>query len=436
MNYTALSLEQTPPLRVPLRYFLTAPLFGVAAALVLLVAGPDVLAGRWTPATLALTHLLTLGFIAMVMMGAAQQLLPVLAGSPLVRPVAVSRTVHGLLTAGTIALVAGLWQGGGAWLHAAFILLVLLVLAFVGAAGLALFRAPTRHNTVRGMSLSVASLAVTGLLGLYLVAGHAHPAVPLARDLTDIHLAWGLVGWVALLVVGVAYQVVPMFQITPDYPARLARFLAPAVFAGLVVWSLGAFLGRHGNAFGPWLALPGSAVVAAGLLAFAGTTLWLQHRRRRRLPDVTLDFWRVGMGSLAAAVPLWVVMASDPGLAYSLAVPLGVLMLVGFAFSVINGMLYKIVPFLVWLHLNNRLQSVGAFQGRVPNMKQVIPAKRTRLQFWLHLASLPVLLLAALAPGWWLYPGAVLLLASNLMLWANLLSGAMLYRRTVNELRG
>ncbi|HKJ77581.1 MAG TPA: hypothetical protein VKA64_10305, partial [Gammaproteobacteria bacterium] len=323
MNYTALSLEQTPPLWVPLRYFLTAPLFGVAAALVLLFAGPDVVAGRWNPATLALTHLFTLGFMAMVMMGAAQQLLPVLAGSPVARPVAVSRTVHVLLTAGTVALVVGLWTGVEGWLHAAFVLLALLVTGFAGAAGLALARAPTRHNTVNGMTLSVVSLAVTGLLGLYLVAGHVHSEIPLARHLTDVHLAWGLVGWVALLVMGVAYQVVPMFQITPDYPAWLARWLAPAVFAGLVAWSLGAFWGRQGTGPGPWIAFPGAAVAAAGLLAFAGTTLWLQHRRRRRLPDVTLDFWRLGMGCLAAAVPLWGVMAADPALAYSLAVPLG-----------------------------------------------------------------------------------------------------------------
>ncbi|HKJ76792.1 MAG TPA: hypothetical protein VKA64_06270, partial [Gammaproteobacteria bacterium] len=98
------------------------------------------------------------------------------------------------------------------------------------------------------------------------------------------------------------------------------------------------------------------------------------------------------------------------------------------------GMLYKIVPFLVWLHLNNRLQSVGAFQGRVPNMKQVIPSKRARLQFWLHLAALPVLLLAAVAPGWWLYPGALLLLASNTLLGVNMLTGLRVYRRVSAEM--
>ena len=35
MSYTALSLSQSPPLAVPLRFFLTAPLFLAAAALML-----------------------------------------------------------------------------------------------------------------------------------------------------------------------------------------------------------------------------------------------------------------------------------------------------------------------------------------------------------------------------------------------------------------
>lgn len=434
MNYTALSLEQTPPLAVPARYFLTAPLFAVAAALVLLVEGPDALANRWPPAALVLTHLMTLGFVAMAMLGAVQQLLPVLAGSPIRRPLLVSRTLHGLVTFGTIALAVGLWSGTALWLHAAGLLLGLLVVGFVAAAGLALLRARSGHATVRGMALSVTALAVTGVLGLLLVGGHAAPGMRLFRELTDVHLAWGLAGWVGLMVVGVAYQVVPMFQITPDYPKAVTRWLAPAVFAGLVVWSVGTVLARWGVAPTGWLAVLGGLVVAGGLAAFAVTTLYLQARRRRRLPDVTLAFWRVGMASLLLAVVLWGVAVLRPGMAGAVAMSLGVAMVVGFAVSVINGMLYKIVPFLVWLHLNNRLQTAGAWQGKVPNMKQVIRDRRARPQLWLHAAGSAALLAATVVPGVLAYLAGALLLASNLLLGANLLSAVMLYRRVTREM--
>ena len=58
-----LPFEQAPPVSLPLRFFLTAPLFLLAAA-GLIVLSPDALASRWTPQALALTHALTLGFLA------------------------------------------------------------------------------------------------------------------------------------------------------------------------------------------------------------------------------------------------------------------------------------------------------------------------------------------------------------------------------------
>ncbi|NOR73087.1 MAG: hypothetical protein GQ467_04370, partial [Mariprofundaceae bacterium] len=60
MSATAgLSLDQAPPLSVPLRFFLTAPLFGIAAALRMLTGGPVIFASRWSPSMFALTHLIT-----------------------------------------------------------------------------------------------------------------------------------------------------------------------------------------------------------------------------------------------------------------------------------------------------------------------------------------------------------------------------------------
>lgn len=427
---SALSLEQTPPLAVPARYFLTAPLFAAAAAVLLLWEGPAALAGRWSPTGLALTHLLTLGFIAMVMVGAVQQLLPVLAGAPIRHALWASRVLHVLLSAGTVALAVGLWAGAAAWLHGAALLLLAFVLGFAAAAGEALARSRSSHATVTAMALSVAALAVTAALGLYLAAGHMGAGVPLARQWTDVHLAWGLAGWVGLMVIGVAYQVVPMFQVTPDYPRAVVRWLGPAVFLGLVAWSSGVFLERGTEILGAWLAGLGALIVAAGLAAFAVITLRLQAQRRRRLPDVTLSFWRIGLASLLLAVALAVALAVRPDLQAVLALPLGVAVVAGFAVSVINGMLYKIVPFLVWLHLTNRMQWTGAGSLRVPNMKQVIPERRTRIQLWLHGAALSALLAAALLPGPLTYLAAALFLLSNGLLWINLLDGVLLYRRT------
>jgi hypothetical protein len=96
-----LSLEQAPPFSVPLRFFLTAPWFLVLAALLMLWQGPGIFASRWLPATLALTHLLTLGFMAQVMLGALMQMLPVMVGVVIPRPRLIAALIHIPLTLGT-----------------------------------------------------------------------------------------------------------------------------------------------------------------------------------------------------------------------------------------------------------------------------------------------------------------------------------------------
>jgi hypothetical protein len=94
------------------------------------------------------------------------------------------------------------------------------------------------------------------------------------------------------------------------------------------------------------------------------------------------------------------------------AVATGVLTVVGFALSVIHGMLYKIVPFLLWLHLQN---TVG---GRVPNIKRILPERPALWHLWTHLASVVLLCLAAVWPRSFLYPGAAAFALSNVMLGA------------------
>ena len=116
LNSRGLALDKIPPISVPLRFFLVAPLFVAAGGLLIAVEGDSIFQSRWTPAALALTHLVTLGFLAQVMVGATLQLLPVLAGAAVARPTAVSRVLQALLLGGATALVFGIYAGRTSWL--------------------------------------------------------------------------------------------------------------------------------------------------------------------------------------------------------------------------------------------------------------------------------------------------------------------------------
>ena len=417
-----LKLEQAPPISVPFRFFLTAPLFLLAAAAVLLWRGPEVFESRMTPAALAVAHLYTLGFMTMVMTGAMMQMLPVLAGAPIPRPEAVGSVTHAALTLGTIALAGGFLFGQPLLLKAAAVLLATGFAVFIAAVVWALSRISVTHNTVRAVWLAIAGLLVTVSMGLVLVISLGWGITLIDSSLRTLHPGWGLLGWVGLLAVGVAYQVVPMFQITPGYPEPMARYFAGAVFALLALWSL--LLWGEGNGWGS-AATPVAVLLIAGYFLFAGMTLSLQQQRRRRLPDVTLNFWRIGMGSLIAGGILWIARATpgaDPPDSTELLI--GVIALQGFAASIITGMLYKITPFLVWFHL----QAMTGAGRMAPNMKKILADGPQRVQLRLHVAALGFCLAAVAWPERLPYAAALVLGIAAVMLLRNLLLVVRAYR--------
>ena len=428
MSAASLRLDQAPPFSVPLRFFLTAPLFPLLAAALLAWHGAAVLASRWTPAMLAITHLFTLGFLAMVVFGALMQLLPVLAGSPVTRPTRVGAVVHVLLILGTLSLGFGFLGAQAMLLRVALVLLGSGFAIFLAAAALSLARANSDNLAVNPMRLALLALALTVAVGIVLglrLSGNVNGVAGGAW--TDVHLGWGLIGWVGVLIIGVAYQVVPMFQLTPAYPVWLMRVLPGFVSAVLLAWSLSAALAGQ-SAFFVIAAGRLSVLLGFGLATFAVMTLWLQHKRRRRLPDVTLYFWRLAMLSLLACVVMAMLASAGFGNGPRIELLLGAWMIVGFASSAIHGMLYKIVPFLVWLHLHQ----THDIQYALPNMKEIMPDARTLPHLWVHGACLVLISLAILHPGFWVYPAAAAIALSYGWLAFNLVSASRLYCRILH----
>ena len=402
-----LSLDQSPPLRTVLRFFLCTPLFALLAGALLAWQGDAALQSRWAPATLALTHLFTLGALGMSMAGALIQILPVVAGVVLPRGQVMAPAVHALLAAGTLALAAGFLLAQPWLFRAALAMLVPALLWLCGCVAVALWEpqaegAAPMLGTVR---LALAALVVTVVLAAMLGTAFAWPgsAAPLPLVLaTNLHAMWGVFGWGGLLVAGVAFQVVPMFQVTPLYPALVHQRLGVAVFLLLVASSAGA--------------LPAALLLAYA--CFAGVTFRLLGQRKRPEPDAMTLFWRLSMGSLAVCLLLWLVPVRLAGSAQPLA--LGALAIVGFLYSAINGMLYKIVPFLVWHHL----QEQAPRGQRTAGVKHLIPDARARAQFWAQAAALILLLAACWFPASLARPAGLALAASAIWLAWNLAGAA------------
>lgn len=416
-----LSFEKAPPFAAPLRFFLSGPLFAAVAGLLIAVVGEDIFASRWLPATLAVTHLVTIGFMLQIMLGALIQILPVVAGANLARPLLVATLVHGGLTLGTLTLVTGFLAGSPLAFQVAAGLLAVTVGIFLAAAGSALWQVPTTSPTIRGLKLALASLAVVIGLGVLLALALTQGWPLPLPTLTDLHAAWGLGAWAGVLLVAISYVVVPMFQLTPGYPAKPSWWFPVAFAALLVLWSLAVALAAGG------LLRTMQALVALGGMAFAAFTLHLQRQRRRARADATYRYWQLGLGSVLAAMAMLLASAVQPEWAeQGWWTPLfGILIGVGGFMSFIAGMLYKIVPFLSWMHL----QAAGQGKVLAPNMNKILAEAPCQRQMWAHSVAFAGLLLAVAVPQWLARPAGLALAVANLWLFHNLLAAFRAYRR-------
>jgi hypothetical protein len=413
-----LSFEQAPPISVPFRFFLAAPWFGVAAGLLLVWFGDLAVASRWSPAALALTHLMAVGFMLQAMIGALFQFVPVAAGGNVWRPRLVAGVVQPMLLIAALLLVAGFLTAAGGLFRLAAGIFVATIVFLVVVIGSALLRTPARGATVRALRLAVGGLAATvligGVLAEGLAAGHGWPLVEMA----NVHAGWGLGGWALMLLVGVSYFVVPMFQLTPPFPKRFAQLLPLGLAGAVTAWSLQLFgIGAD------WMKVVwffGLSLAAA----YAAVTLSLQFRRRRLVTDPTFWFFRGAMVCMLAIFVSAVVFAivpfvgDDPHAEWWL----GVLILPGVFASAINGMLYKIVPFLNWLHLQ-RLMGLGAMP---PNVRDMISATSMMGQMRLHFLAVGLLLAAAIWPDVVGAAGAVFSISCAWLGW-NLIRAVRVY---------
>ncbi|MFZ6757132.1 hypothetical protein ACO0K9_07915 [Undibacterium sp. Ji50W] len=388
-----LNYELSPAPATIFGCLLPAPWMGVLTGLLLTFGPQQGLPDRFSPLTLALTHCLVLGMLAPVMIGALFQLMPVVAG----QAVTGARKIAPFVAIGSALIAAGLSLGFLRASNAGFVFAGVLALLLYGAITLALLTSACEvavvDATTRTLRWIVLALLLVVALGISLAGNFAGWWQLDVIYMLDLHVGWGLTGWIATLVVGIASTTVPMFWQTKRPSASWHRALPGVLWLPLLL----AF----------WPALQPFALLLACLVIFllasiSFVTIWCAKRRF----DPAWSLWLVCAASYMCAAVLAVFKHIGGSFFSDFILPdfilqtlpwwIGVLVLVGGAVLPVNAMLVKIIPFLVFMHLR-RQTPMGQ---RVPTMQAVLPPQRLRWQAHSVLLAFGLLLLLPLAPGW------------------------------------
>jgi len=406
-----LSLDQAPPFIVILRFFLTIPFFGVLTAFAIFGADSASIMIWDAPQMVAIVHLVLLGIAGMAMVGALFQMLPVIAGATIKKPLFHSKWIHIFMVVGILLLSSAFYFGKVYLLHPALALLLsaLLFLCFLMLFNL--LRVDNKTASVTGMIAALSGFGFGLLFALLATLTFMGVDIGLnILDLRTIHMHFMLFGWITLLIMAVAFQVIEMFYVTPPYPDIVSKWFPLSVFSILVLQV-------------PFYSLDKSIVtildifIGGLLLIFAIITLKRLTQRKRPVADTTVWLWRTGLSSLALSVLFMILSIFSEVSGFF---DFSALLFGYFVISIIIAMSYKIIPFLVWFHLNAK----GVLES--PMMGDIIQAKRTKWHLYLHWLLLATLSVSFFIPIFWKVTALVLMIES-LLFGVNLFGAAKIY---------
>ncbi len=409
MNMSGLSFNALPPIDLPFRYFISAPLFIIACAFLLFWSGETLWLSRWTPSMLALTHGFTLGFLTTVMMGALLQLLPVIGGIGIVKAKVVATISHVSHCLGVVFLMLAFFFTHPLLIIAAMSCLVLGIGLYIGALTWVLAKKLSQGNSIIGFRFTVIAFAVALVLGLsllnrYLEVNFSIGFISITPDkhLTDIHALWGLVGWASLLIVSVSFQVLPMFHVAPSFPTFISRYITWLIFSLLVLFI-----------FVPWFALP---LLFSTHAVFAISLFYIISKRKRKVPDTTIRYWKLAAASLLLMNFIYFlpdnVISALLGQSFTQKkiILLAAIFIYFYLISVIQGMLLKILPFLSYTHLQQHCLVDFSAMALLPNMHDFLKRQHGLTLYFMHLLTGGSLLIVLFDSSfYWLFASLLLL---------------------------
>jgi hypothetical protein len=370
-------------------HFAAALVFLLAGSWGLLYAAGDLAAGRFlVRPVVAVTHLLTLGWLTTSIMGALYQLLPVVLGVP----AASERAGYGsvaLFAPGLALFVGGMLAGGTTVLLSGAVLLSAGLVVFLANVGIAVARVRKRDLTWWAVAGSLVFLLVTVVLGASLAGNMRWFWLGGSRLMAvGVHVHVALGGWVLLMMIGVARRLLPMFLLSHGASTRPGTAAAVCVAAGAGILTVfhHAPSSLVGGVSGTLLAL--------GTVAFlVQCVLYVRHSHRPAL-DAGLRIALSGLVLLAVAVALGVLSIAGGFNDARLTGAYGAALVLSFSLFVI-GHYYKIVPFLVW---NHRFAALVARGRSVPRVADLFRARTADAAFIL-LAAGSTLTVPAVATG-------------------------------------
>lgn len=334
------------PLQIPARYMAISILSLIIWIVLTPWMLPHLISTPLSYSVIAWTHLLTLGCIGSMILGASVQLVPVALQTP----------YPALLWA---EWSWGIWLIGMVLFEFGFSREILRILA-PGATMLGIvligyalaitqmFRVSTVRDTVAWHLLAASWFSIFGFgLGWMLALTNVNGV--LGGQLLTIlaaHIVVMVVGWVALTLIGVGYKLIGMFTLAE----RVLNQTQATLSALFIIIGTLTMMSAISFSWPRWVVSLGAGLIAWGVIMAAMEITRMYQRRMRKTIDVHMPFAIVAMAVMViSAISLVVITREAAPMTNRLTIATVWFALSGTFLVAIQGFFYKISTFLIWL---------------------------------------------------------------------------------------
>lgn len=397
-----------PSLTLPLR-FVAFGLVALVLGVVWLIQRPMMLTTyHYNQFVIAETHLFVLGWILSVIMGAMYQLVPVALETRLYSE-RLAKWQFAVHVVGVIGMVWMFYRWDMKQVGHFGSALAIGVGLFVYNIARTLLRVPKWNVTATAVASGLVWISLTVFAGLTIAAGKCsyesteglataggvRSVVAGLRSLASYvgrfdqisamhaHAHLGAVGLFVMLLVGVSYKLIPMFTLSEVQSKRRAVWSVVLLNLGLA----GAFITILLRS--PWK-LAFTLVIIAALAIYGWELRAIVRARNRRVLDWGVKTFLIAI-TLFAPLSVLAIYLSWPGLPLNVFTGqlenlYGFLGLIGIVTLAIIGMLYKVIPFLVWFGTYSR--HIG--RAQVPSLAELFSERLQVAGLWFYLSGLVV----------------------------------------------
>lgn len=358
---------KTTSWKVVLPFYGYAAIAFLIATILLLLSASDITGHYFLPHTLAITHIMALGWGTMMILGASHQLVPVLIEGKLYS----NKLAYASFTLSAIGiplLVYGFYVFDmGLHTQCGGILVILAIITYL--INLAVSMVKSKQENVHAFFIFTAAiwLLAATIVGLLLLYNFTKPLMPKSSlDYLPLHAHIGIVGWFLLLVMGVGSRLIPMFLISKYNNTRLLWWIYGLINGGLLTFVY-IFLYTDSKSL---LSIPLLAVAAAIVLFGNFCFKSYQQRIRKKVDEqMKVSLLSVLMMLLPVIflviIIILLILSSKENV--NLIIIYGFIIFFGWITAIILGMTFKTLPFIVW----NKVYHHLAGKGKTPNPKDL-----------------------------------------------------------------